>query len=72
MKGVDRWLREPRPGPVDPDSCVVCASLRGSVSASARMNDPLFALATLSAMRAHREFGHQNRVKNSEPAEEST
>ncbi|MGW1533345.1 hypothetical protein [Streptomyces aureus] len=68
MKDIDRWLREPRRGPVDPDSCVVCASLRGGISASTRMDDPLLALATLSAMRVHKKHGHQDWVKGPEPA----
>jgi hypothetical protein len=32
------------------------------------MDDPLLALATLSAMRVHKTHGHQDWVKDSEPA----
>jgi hypothetical protein len=35
------------------------------------MEDPLLALTTLSAMRVHREFGHQNWVKEPQSAEQS-
>ncbi|MFC7814330.1 hypothetical protein ACFUTR_06715 [Streptomyces sp. NPDC057367] len=66
MRDVDRWLREPRRGPVDPEKCIVCASLRGQVIAANRTNDAMLGLVTLSAMRTHRKFGHQDWVK--EPA----
>jgi len=51
-------LKTPRPGPVDPDGCPVCGSLRAILGTELKGGDRLSARAVVSAMHTHMIYGH--------------
>jgi hypothetical protein len=51
-------LRVPRPGPVDPDRCPVCARLRDNVATVVITGSRKAARGLVTAMRTHMVHGH--------------
>lgn len=51
-------LKTPRPGPVDPEGCPVCGSLRAVLSRELKSGDRLSTRAVVYAMYTHMIYGH--------------